>query len=38
MTEGIHISRIEDGRVAEDWEVSHHSGIGDEPAADENRT
>ena len=22
----------------EDWEVSHHSGIGDEPAADENRT
>ena len=37
-TEGIHISRIEDGRVAEDWEVSHHSGVGDEPAADDNRT
>ncbi len=32
-TEGIHISRIEDGRVAEDWEVSHHSGIEDEAAA-----
>ncbi len=32
-TEGIHISRIEGGRVAEDWEVSHHSGIEDEAPA-----
>ncbi len=26
-TAGINISRIEDGRVAEDWEVTHHSGL-----------
>lgn len=26
-TEGIIISRIEDGRIAEDWEVAHHSGL-----------
>jgi predicted ester cyclase len=37
-TEGIHISRIRDGRVAEDWEVSHHSGIEDEAGGGDDRT
>lgn len=26
-TEGIHISRIEDSKIAEDWEIVHHSGL-----------
>lgn len=26
-TEGIVISRIEDGKIAEDWEIVHHSGF-----------
>ena len=26
-TEGIVISRIEDGKIAEDWEITSHSGI-----------
>lgn len=27
VTEGICISRIEDGKIAEDWELVHHSGL-----------
>jgi hypothetical protein len=26
-TEGIVISRIADGKIAEEWEVIHHSGL-----------
>ncbi|MCA9726432.1 MAG: ester cyclase [Candidatus Eisenbacteria bacterium] len=26
-TEGIVISRIKDGKIAEDWEITHHSGF-----------
>jgi predicted ester cyclase len=26
-TEGIDISRIEDGKIAEDWEIVHNSGL-----------
>lgn len=26
-TEGIVISRIEDGKIAEDWEITHHTGF-----------
>ena len=27
VTEGICISRIEDGKIAEDWEIVYHSGL-----------
>lgn len=35
-TEGIVISRIEDGRIAEDWEVMHISGLVDTPEPEES--